>query len=50
MSPRPPKRQKRLAKDENLVLNVAQRTKALIEIALEVWPILQDRSLSSEVT
>ena len=33
--------------DENLALNVARRSQRLIDIATEVWPILQNGELSS---
>ena len=33
--------------DENLVRNVARRTRTLLEIAEKVWPVIQDHSLSS---
>ena len=33
--------------DENLALNVARRSQRLIDIAKEVWPILQNGELSS---
>ena len=33
--------------DENLARNVARRTKTLLQIAVKVWPMLQDDGLSS---
>lgn len=33
--------------DENLAQNVAQRTRTLLEVAEQLWPILRDHSLSS---
>ena len=33
--------------DENLVINVARRTQRLLDIAMEIWPTLQNPNLSN---